>query len=69
MLVSSALFGDMGLYWMSAGLQVTMTEILSDIPQALHDVTTSISPNKPLRPHNQLNNLLGVCSNVNSFVL
>jgi hypothetical protein len=42
MLVSSALFGDMGLYWMSAGLQVTMTEILSDIPQALHDVITSI---------------------------
>jgi len=49
MLVSSALFGDIGLYWISAGLQVTMIEILPDIPQALQNVTTSVFPYKPLR--------------------
>jgi hypothetical protein len=49
MLLSSALFGDIGLYWISAVLQVTMTEILPDIPQALRNVITSIFPYKPIR--------------------
>jgi len=37
-LVSSALLRDVGLYSISAGPQVTMTDILLDIPQALQDV-------------------------------
>jgi hypothetical protein len=49
MLLSSALFGDIGLYWVSVGLQVTITEILPDIPQALRNVIISIFPYKPIR--------------------
>jgi len=47
MLLSSSPFGDTGLYRISAELQVTMSKILPDIPQALQDVITSIFSKKP----------------------